>query len=320
VNPRIASLPIHAPLIITGLPRTGSTMLYNLLSVDKSSFQSAKIWQMTHCIDNPTPSVSKSCRQKAFQAFTKQVYKVSNEILSVLYSSHPISLETSGDEGPEEDTLVLMHCFLTIVCPYSEWMLSDKPAKAYYEYHYKYFQMLQLDNINNNNVRWLWKSPTHSLFINSLIETYSDARLIITHRHPLEVIPSLGKLYVTYLRIKIMPGTLSVKEVGRIAFHVCKTMIDRMEAAGFFLDKNPNIIHIHYSNLINNPVECIKRIYDRHGLSPISKELNATFQIQSKVNLQEKYGRMAYDLDEFGLSKYEIQTEFASYISWLDTI
>jgi hypothetical protein len=295
-------------------------MLYNLLDVDQSSFQSAKIWQMTHLINNPTPSQSKFKRQKAFQAYMKQVDNVSDEIMRTLYSSHPPSSESFENEKPEEDLLILTHCFPMLACPYSEWMLNEKPAKAYYQYHYKYFTMLQLDNDNNNNVSWLWKAPTHMLFIDSLLETYPDARLVITHRHPCEVIPSLGKLYATYLRTRRMPGTLSLKEVGRIAFNVSKRMINQMEAARFFVEKNPNIIHLHYSDLVNNPINSIKRIYDHFHLSPITTQLMDKFQLQAKQNPHEKYGRMKYDLDEFGLTVNEIETEFATYINWLDTI
>jgi hypothetical protein len=275
---------------------------------------------MTYLIDNPTPSASKTHRQKAFRTYMEQVPKISHEILPAFYSSHPPSSEPSENEGPEEDLVVLMHCFPAIACPYNEWMLNENPAKAYYEYHYKYFTLLQLDNVSNSNTSWLWKSPTHILFINSLMKTYPDARLIITHRHPFEVIPSLAKFYAIYLRTRRMPGTLSAKELGRIAFHVCKTMINRMETARFFVKNNPNVIHIHYSNLTNNPIDCIKRIYDRFGLSPISPELMENFQLHSKQNPQEKYGRMKYDLDEFGLTKDEIQTEFATYINWLDIL
>ncbi len=295
-------------------------MLYNLLSTDKSRFQVPKIWQMYHMIHNPTPSVSKSQRRKAYRASIEMVQTILDDMLSALYSSHPPPSETLEDEGPEEDVLVLMHCFPEMMSPYKEWMLNEKPAKAYYEYHHNYFKMLQLDNDINTNACWLWKTPYHALFINSLIEIYPDARFIITHRHPFEVIPSTAKLYSTFLRIRWMPGTLLAKEVGRIALRVSKTMINRMEAAGIFTKNNPNVIHIHYSNLMDNPVECVRKIYDHFGLSPISAELYASFQMQSKVSPHEKYGRMNYSLNEFGLTKDEIETEFDTYIRWLDTI
>ena len=70
------------------------------------------------------------------------------------------------------------------------------PSKAYYEYHYKYFQMLRLDDHSETNACWLWKSTMHTIFLNSLMEVYPYARLIITYWHPLEVIPSLAKLYI----------------------------------------------------------------------------------------------------------------------------
>jgi hypothetical protein len=198
-------------------------------------------------------------------------------------------------------------------------MLSEKASKAYYEYHYKYFQMLQLDNVSDSSTRWLWKSPTHTLFINSLMEIYPDARLIITHRHPFEVIPSFAKMYASYLRAKLTPGTLTMREIGRVATTICKTMINRMEAAGFFIGNNPKLIHIHYSNLINNPISCVKAIYDQYGLL-INAELSESFQAQLKWNPKGEYGRMSYNLDEFELNKNEIQTEFATYIRWLDTL
>lgn len=191
-HPEIADQEITAPLIIVGLPRTGSTLLSNLLALDPET-RALRYWES----ENPCPPPEQddsndpripACQQKIDDKLSRQPElrdmlpfgaQAPNECHPLMYMSfHSISYEAMGN-----------------VPSYIDWL--SEPGRdhlAAFDFHKRTLKLLQW---RHGPRRWQLKSPGHSLMISAMAATYPDARYVMTHREPEKVMASVCSLVAT---------------------------------------------------------------------------------------------------------------------------
>jgi len=188
--PEILDVPIVRPLFILGLPRTGSTLLHNLLSQDP-----ACRWLRQWEVMSPSPPPDSQTRENDPRISAAQQYvQWVNAKMPKLAVANEINLT-----GPAECIRLLVHEFVSYwfvvranLPSYRDW-LEKQDMIAPYRY---YRQQLQLLGWRDRGERWLLKAPAHlySLSLDALMTVFPDARIIQTHRDPLKVVPSFCSL------------------------------------------------------------------------------------------------------------------------------
>ncbi len=182
--PQIADQVIRRPLFITGLPRTGSTLLHALLALDVSC-RAPLTWEVMH---PAPPPESSSYNTDPRIATTARELKWLDIIMPGFKKAHMIDARL-----PQECIAITGHSFISyvfesmyFVYSYRAWHESQDKRPAY-ECHEQFLQHLQW---RAPGTHWVLKAPSHLFTLETLLQVYPDARIVLTHRDPLKVLPS----------------------------------------------------------------------------------------------------------------------------------
>jgi len=304
---------LDKPIIISGLPRTGSTMLYNLLSCDPDA-RTPRFFEMSQ-MANPMPPTTQESHdtdpriQLVANRFeeTEKMFKGMWTEAGKSHRSHPNEIE--------EDLLVLFHSMLMqLHVP----MLDDK-FRAWYEdpdnkefayiYHRLFFQALNHKWTPTSH--WVLKAPIHTTYLPDLVKQYPDARLVFTHRDPVTVVPSWTRFLESYLHWSFLDYACDRIKFGRYITDSLVLCAKRLLSFRTTLDKS-QFIDIDYVSFTKDPVGTVKGIYDHFGLQ-VSDEFVENMKAWIRDNRQGKYGRREYSLADYNLTKEQITEEFSDY-------
>ena len=312
-NPGFDAKPILDPVVIVGVPRTGTTALHRLMAVD-TRFQGLQTW----LIDNPMPRPPIE-RWSEFPEFRKTVAG-----LDAHYAATPEARAAHHRAAEEvhECCMILWHSFNSNIWAcgnwpsptYDAWRQCQEEVAAY-DYYYK---CVQLIGSNEPDKRWLLKNPGHIEQLDLLFACYPQARVIQTHRDPAKAIPSLCALLMhahpVYEegRSEQRAHNMLTREVAKWARDIRRCESVRQKYAGQVLD----LVHADFHA---NPMAVLERIYGFIGME-IDEELRGAFarRIADKPELQ--HGVHKYDLADFGMSAERVREQFGDYIQRFDLV
>ncbi len=303
----INDVEIIKPLFVVGLPRTGTTLLFNLLSLDSSNRWLAN-WEAC----TPAPGSSDKCDINYRKKFAAKNNKSIHYFLPELKKKHE-----THPESPEECNHLFLNSFESEILwychdisSYREW-LKNKDRMASYRFYKNQLKVLQAQSAKK---RWLLKCPLHLNSMDALLSVFPDANIVQTHRDPAEVLPSACSLQATVRNIS--SRKIDYKQIGLDTTEFLSNSLNcnmRVRKAV----KNNQILDIYYKQLITDPKSVIQSIYQYFGyeLDDHTKE-----KIDQYVasNRQHKNGVHKYSLDQFSIDKNYVNTKFADYISSFD--
>ncbi len=303
-HPEIAQIPISRPLFVVGLPRTGTTLLHNLLSADPAA-RAPLLYELWYPAIPPRWKAQKSnlAKQK-----TDTVLRWLN-LLSPSFSS----IHSLASTEPEECFHIFQATFLCVmfemrgnIHSYITWLLAQDLAPAYQYYR----QVLQRLQWKAPEKRWVLKSPVHLFALDKLIQTFADARVIHIHRHPLQVASSCCSMMSASWRIH--SDSVSPKQLGA---HWLRSWSSGMEMAMKARETiNPaQIFDLYYEDLLADPVQAIRRAYQHLGYS-FDARMEERITHWLKLNPQHKHGKHRYAPEDFGLSPDDFKRNFAHYL------
>ena len=191
-NPGFDAHSIGSPVVITGVPRTGTTALHRLMAVD-ARFQGLQTW----LLDSPMPRPPRETWE-SYPQFQKTV-----AALEAQYAAAPEqrAAHYQAAEEVHECCMVLRQSFVSNLwncawsaATYDAWWQCQSEAAAYGHY----YRCVQLIGSNDPDKRWLLKNPGHIDNLDLLFGIYPDAKVIQTHRDPAKALPSLeiGRAHV----------------------------------------------------------------------------------------------------------------------------
>ena len=309
------SLPTTGPVVICGLPRTGTTLLYNLLACDTR----CRAPRFTEMHIQPVPPITRSnlVEQERRAALAKAIFgdiaTGSNGIIREMELSHPFY-------EIEEDYLILHQggaaVFLsTMICDdlasFDEHLSVEVKKDYVYEHHKTFLQML--NSIDAPSSHWLLKSPAHLLQLDTLFQHYPNAAMIMTHRSIAEALPSFYRLMLGQEKLYAMKTDSPVVRTAVTKQYT--QFFDKMiECLMEFRARQPmrNIFDVAYEDLMAKPIQTVHRIYDHFGLQ-WSNEFEVAMQSWLHENPQGKRGRHTYSLAESGLTLEDIENRYADY-------
>jgi hypothetical protein len=198
---------------------------------------------------------------------------------------------------------------------YLDWFNHHADRIATMQFHKRFLQYLQSGKVKSR--RWLLKSPVHLMRLPELFEVYPDAKIIMTHRHPFEIVPSTASL-ISSVRSLYSDNELP-QRTGEEQAKVWSMYFSRCLESLKKFDKHDQIIHIRFEDFVSDQVETIKGIYRQFNWE-LSNEVLDRFSHFLTENPKDKHGRHAYTLADFGLKEREISILYADYIDFLNDL
>ncbi len=305
-NPGFARHAITAPVVITGIPRTGTTALHKLMAVDPQ-FQGVQTW----LLDSPMPRPPRETWE-SYPAFHKTA-----AALEARFKAAPgkRAAHNMAAEEVDECCLILRQGFVSNLwtvgwsaATYDAWWQCQSEAPAYRHY----YRCLQLIGSNDRDQRWLLKNPGHIDNLDLLFATFPDARVIQTHRDPAKAVPSLCSLLmglhpvVEEGRYQERAHNMLAREVAKWARAVEKAEPVRQAHADQVLD----IVH---GDFHRDPMAVIERIYGFIGAT-LTPAVRAAMQQRIADDPERQHGAHRYDVADFGLTEAEIRERFGDYV------
>jgi hypothetical protein len=287
-DPALLDAAIKRPVFILGLPRSGTTILFNLLAQDPAA---------DDYVDNDRIQRS----QKVIDAF--------HHLAPSFNGIHP-----QGARLAEEDQRVLAMNFsgcgfqhFVRAPQHQKWQLEHDGTESF-RWHKRYLQFLET---NVRKPRWLLKSPDDQLYLKAILDVYPDALIIHTHRHPAEAIPSVGSL--TYTVRRLFAKHCDPKDVGIDQMNFWGDILNRCVSDRDDLGMEDHLVDVSFADLVEDPMQVVRRVYDRFSLTLDDNTVNRMQQFLEQ-NKRHTHGVHKYTLEQFGLNEAMIEERFGEYI------
>ncbi|WP_374410066.1 sulfotransferase [Novosphingobium colocasiae] len=300
--PDSLSTPIRAPLIITGIVRSGTTALHKLMSVDPQ-FQGLEHWLCR--APQPRPPREQWCNIPAY----RKAVGLADDMMTgapEMKSDHMMS----ADEV-DESIFLLPQTFVNNTFPsqwyvptYDDWYMQQDETPSYL----RLGQNLQLIGANEPDRRWLLKNPTDLLAMDALLNAFPDALIVQTHRDPVQAIPSISNI-LTALHRMYAPG-IEPERVGRRESELWATALERAEAAYQRLQRP--VFNVEFGDFIADQLGTVKAIYRYFDLD-LKPEVEAEMQRWLDGHPRNSATLQRFQPEGFGLTADEIRNRYADY-------
>jgi Sulfotransferase family len=302
-HPEIAKLSLRGPVDINGLPRTGTTALANMMSLDPQ-FRCLRGWEQAKPC--PPPTIEDENSDPRRLAFMQQMESVPAELKAMhLYDV----------DAAMEDTEVLGMAFhgqqYTLpVYGYHAWWRGADLAQTF-AYHRRVTLLLQSRRPPD---LWLFKAPHHKFHLEALAAAYPDARFVMTHRDPAKVVPSYASIVS-----KIFPparGQRDAKQLGREVSEHLRIGMENAIAARARLGEE-RFFDVHHRELNADPMGTLERVYAFLGLE-LRPDVRQALRDWQQANRSGAHGAHRYTAEQFGLSTAQLRSDYDFYIRHFD--
>ena len=301
-SPALAETPIPRPLYVIGFPRTGTTLLHNLLACDPAA-RWMRLWEGLYPAPAPQ-SLEDDPRIAEVEEWAAGFEKVAPR----LAAAHKLA-----PRGPEECLWLIEHTFNDLIFElrahvptYSRWLAKHE---ADVDIHQYYRRQLQLLGAHCRGNHWVFKAPRHLPGLAGLLAVFPEARIVQTHRDPVAVLPSLCSL------CEILRGAASDavdKPAIGAHWHARLKAIFEKATAVRATAAEGQILDIQYADLVADPIATVQHIYAHHGYE-FTEPFEAAMRQWLAANRQHKHGAHRYTLEEYGLSEAQVREDFSDY-------
>ncbi len=306
-RPEVLAAPVPRPVFVFGIPRTGTTLLSNLLAADPNR-RSALTWELNDPVPPPTTATLYSDPRALAALEAERKMLAANPGLGKIYRMSAIY--------PFECVQIMAHDFRTLMLEsagklprYREFVFGSDWTPAY-EYHRKFLQLHQADAPGI----WNLKMPSHALALETLLKVYPDARLIWTHRDPFTATGSFCS--IIGMGHQGFTGRVDSEWIGenmpwQAAEHANRIMDARARIG------HDRVIDVHYADLLRDPLAAMRTLYKALG-DDFTTVAEVGMQAWLDDNPQAKFGRHDYKLAQYGLSKAQLDPMFERYLAEYD--
>ena len=306
-HPEIQQIELPRPIIIAGLPRSGTTHLVNILA-RHPDLRSMELWETNEPVPRPDEMNFESSEVNPRWRRSNEVWHVMNNVLKHWSAMH----EWAPGHVHEECEL---QCF-DFGSYMLDWFARVPRWQRYYAEHdqtphYGYAKkVIQVMSWLKGPNRWVMKSPPNMENLPAVFATYPDATVVITHRDPVAVIQSAVTMmaYLDRLRRTDMdlPG-LAAYWIDRIEALLRRCVRDRKTVP------QDRVIDVMFHDYMADQRGTIARVSEQAGL-PLTGEAWKQFYAYLGENPRGKHGRVIYDLKgDFGVDVASLRRRFAFY-------
>ena len=296
----ILEAPIDEPVFIVGSPRSGTSILHELMASDPAT-RAPAMWEMQHPVD-------------AIEG--RDLSEISDLVTRFWHDVQPEYETMHANSGhlPNECIFITLHEFLSDhwsgchVVPSYEGHLYTADQTPAYAYHRRFLQTLQH---RGESRRWLLKAPSHLSQLCTLFAVYPDAKIIRTHRDPLATLPSAVSLMGTlkWMRCREVDMTRAQAQLAFGYAYLYQQEIEQ-RASGELPDER--FVDVDFDALVRDPVATVEGVYGRLGWS-FTEQARSAVSRYAAGKPKGSRGVHRYSLDEIGLDGREERERFRFY-------
>merc|ERR1712137_130822 len=313
-------------LIVTGLHRTGSTLLQTLLSLDPKA-RTTFTWEM-----NTTLPLAQN-EQDLYN--NERIKKIDQELeLSNLFCPNQLQHTREGHfysgGRPEEDVIItgfenmLVNSYLFDDPIWHTVVRSSSNQRIRCRYLHLVMKLLDSGPTRPSS-HWVLKNPDHSQYINALLDEFPEANLIYTHRTPTKVIPSWIALMLSSFHLNLLndyayltPSDKPDKFVGNVYDHMTNASIELVKGRAELKRTKPNqakrIFDVRFSDLVGNPAGTIQKIYEHFGYEFTDEYKQRIVDHMKNSNAPSSRKLFQYSLESYNLTPQRVNEACSAYM------
>jgi hypothetical protein len=301
-HPEILDRPLRRPMVLTGLPRSGTSALFNLLAADPAA-RPLLLWETQY--PDPAEGLAEGEDDPRYLAM-KRYYEEAQQKNPEFTKMHFASADT-----PEECVLLQSHAFCGVhhgvevmLEPYASWYREQDlgPMYAYYR------KLLQLLDWQRPGERWLLKTPAHMWAIEALIEQFPDVSIVWSHRDPQLCVASICSMTSNLMR----GCAVDDRDLGPIVMDFYATSLERGLAARDRCDP-ARFVDVSHDDFVADAMGSALRIYGQFGM-PVTAQARESLESHVATHPRGKHGRHDYSLEQYGLDPRDVLNRFERYI------
>jgi len=309
--PAIADEKIVKPVFIVGMPRTGTTILHDILAVDPDN-KAPMTWEAM--FPSPPPEAASFATDPRIARCAATFPSVDIQI-PAFKAMHPMGAELSQEcvtmMGEAMCTPLFHNQFR--VPTYQDWVDREADWKHVYDFHIKQLQHLQF---RNPGTRWVLKTGAHMWGLEHLLATYPDARIVFTHRDPVKTMTSYASLTALVRSMgsdEVDPVEIAddwTRRIRRVLEHAMSVREAKEYPRALFYD-------MFFGDFVADQFAEISKIYEALGLE-MSDSGSTLMKQFIAAHPKGADGIHRYSPDEFGVVPEEIRESFRPYIERFD--
>ena len=306
-NPEIASESIVAPVVVVGMPRTGSTILHDILGQDPAS-RVPLTWEAMFPSPPPEPETFET--DPRIDACDATFPGVELQI-PAFKAMHPMGARLSQEcVTTMADTMVspLFHNQFRVPA-YQDWVDDGADWSLVYEFHERQLQHLQWKVKRD---RWVLKTGAHMWGLEHLLARYPDARIVFTHRDPVKSMTSYASLTSLVRSMgsddvdPVEIATDWTARIKRVLEHSIAVRARNAHPRAQFYD-------MYFQDFVSDQFAVVEQIYDAFGL-PMTGAAADRMKAFIADNPKDKHGVHRYSPDEYGVDPESIRDSFRPYM------
>ncbi|MEC3948188.1 sulfotransferase family protein [Sphingobium sp. HWE2-09] len=304
-HPEILEEKVEVAGIILGLPRTGSTIFQRLLA-SAPGMTGLRWYEAQNFAPFPGEDRGHPVERRAYaQTMIDGWLQLAPELASI----HPLD-----PDAPDEEILVLGQMFVStmvegmnFVPSFAQWLNGYDQSKGHEDFK-TILQYLQWQDPSRRGAKWILKSPSNLPYAELAATSFPDALLIMTHRDPLQTVPSYVSMQAALYKLS---ATVTDSQVGEFWFRRLTEWMTMFEAARARIGED-RFIDIDYKAVGKDPMTQAQRVLSRIGI-PVDDRLEAALNEFLAGNKREQRPMHDYSLERFGLDEDAIKQAFAGY-------
>jgi len=306
-----------APVIITGTPRSGTTLLHRLMSEDPNTRS-----PYTFEIEVPTPPMTletnpmEDPRIKSSEDVIGTLSRLAPNFMEKFAESHfwsATDMEESLIYMLAHNGIHAMNCS-TAGKNYIETFFKIEDKRPAFRYERLFFTML--DAYRPAKSHWTLKAPVYAIFFPTIFEEYPDARVVVTHRNPLVTLPSLCRLMESWCIVFDQDGSFDKHRFGKLQkIFIDKCLMVPSHYRKEHAEREEQIFDCIYAELFSDPIAMVKKVYAKFSLE-YTDEFEERMKVYLENNKQGKYGRHKYSLKEYGFKAESVYEEYRDYMGY----
>ena len=308
-DPAGAEVAIERPVVVTGLPRTGTTALHRLLGADPRN-QGLELW-LTE-VPQPRPPRETWEDDPAYVGLRDLYagFMSENPDYGGVHYISADDLEECWQLLRQSVTSVSYEC-LARLDGYSTWLQGADWVPAY-ERHKR---NLQLIGANDPGRRWVLKNPSHLFTLDALLQVYPDAVVVQTHRDPRKSMASMCSL--AHRTAADWSTRFTPEYIGSSQLDLWARGVETFDAVRARHEADPSsrarFVDVEHRELVADPAGVVERVYAATGAT-LSDEVRAEVEAENARSLSgDRAPAHRYTLADYGLSEEQIAERFAGY-------
>lgn len=305
-HPEVAETRLEAPIFILGFPRTGTTLLQNLLCLapGRRALRFHELMNPVPLRDDPAADLR--VRRRRTAGIVRAAYAIAPEQGSI----HAIGVDTMEECWPLffNSFAVMNYDLAGGMEDFGDWMMTQDMVGPYREYR----AQLQLLSAGRPAAQLLLKCPEHLWNLDALFAVFPDARVVWTHRDPVASVASYSSL--VSLNFRMLYGHFDPVALGDHVARRLRFGVERAMDARARIGDESRFFDVDFQALQADPVGMVHRIQQHFG-EPVTAAHTAAMEGFLAAERADAKGKHRYSAEAFGLSRPEIEASYARYIT-----